>query len=104
MDNNETTNNSFIDKMNEMPPEFIIALENYRELHFNDVLYYLFKILGDKNDFFSMPQETQEVLMNLFMKLHNWGFYGGVNFTLDPGQEYKPQYLEEQQNQESDKK
>lgn len=83
---------TFKEQIEALPPEFLIALEKYKELHFQDTLAYIFLLLGSENDFFKLSEERQSELLELFISLHYWGFYGGVSFALDPDQEYEVKY------------
>lgn len=92
MENNVKTLN---DQLKELPDEFKLAMEEYREIHFLDVLKLINLAIGKENDFDLLSEEEKSKLIAIFSILHNYGFYAGVSFTLDPDQKYIPKYYKE---------
>ncbi len=78
----------FKEQIEELPEEFLIALEEYKEAHFVDTVAYALSLLGENNDFSKLSDQEKDGLLEIFRVLHHYGFYGGVSFTLDPDQEY----------------
>ena len=71
------------DQLKELPEEFIIEMEQQKNDRWIDVYNFIVK-------YFNIQKEIKEVedegfpLKDFFRKIHDFGFYGGVNFALDP--------------------
>lgn len=71
------------DQLKELPEEFVIEMEQQKKDRWADVYSFLIK-------YFDIQKEIDEVeeegfpLTDFFKKIHDMGFYGGVNFALDP--------------------
>jgi len=71
------------DQLKELPEEFIIEMEQQKNDRWLDVYNFIVK-------YFNIEKEIKEVedegfpLKDFFRKIHDFGFYGGVNFALDP--------------------
>ena len=72
-----------LEQLKELPEEFVIEMEHQKHARWNDVYNFIIK-------FFKCEDEINEVedegfpLKDFFKKIHDMGFYGGVNFALDP--------------------
>lgn len=86
---------TFKDQIEELPPEFALYMEEYREEHFTDLIKLVTKEFDLIKEFEQMTLEEQNKVIELFKTFHNFGFYGGVSYTLDPQQRYIPKYLED---------
>ena len=80
----------FKEQLEEFGPEFAIAMEKYRETHFGDMFRFLVHSFKLEKELKSMNNNEQEEFINMCKMMHNFGFYGGVSFTLDPDVEYEP--------------
>lgn len=83
---------SFKEQLEELPPEFTLFMEEYREDHFSDLIKYVVDIFDLKNEFENMTVEEQNKTIELFKVFHNFGFYGGVAYAIDPQQKYNKKY------------
>lgn len=83
---------TFKEQLEELPPEFTLFMEEYREDHFKDLIKYVINVFELEKEFKNMTTEEQNKTIELFKVFHNFGFYGGVAYTLDPQQKYQPKY------------
>lgn len=71
------------EQLKELPEEFILEMERQKADRWVDVYDFIIK-------YFNCEDEVEEVeaqgfpLKDFFKKIHDFGFYGGVNFALDP--------------------
>jgi len=71
------------EQLKELPEEFVVEMEQQKKDRWIDVYNYLIK-------YFDIQEEIDEVesegfpLKDFFKKIHDMGFYGGINFALDP--------------------
>ena len=71
------------DQLKQLPSEFIVEMEQQKKDRWEDVYRYLI-------DYFNIEKDIKEAedqgfpLKDFFRKIHDMGFYGGVNFALDP--------------------
>lgn len=86
---------SFKEQIEELPPEFALYMEEYREEHFTDLIKLITKTFNLIEEFEKMTIEEQNRVIEIFKAFHNFGFYGGVSYTLDPQQKYIPKHLED---------
>jgi len=80
----------FKEQLESLGPEFGAAMEKYREGHFGDMFRYIVHIYSLENEIGRMTPDEQQQFIDICKILHNFGFYGGVSFTLDPDKEYDP--------------
>lgn len=86
---------TFKEQIEELPPEFTLYMEEYREDHFKDLIRLAYKEFDLEKEFNLMTVEEQNKVVEVFKVFHNFGFYGGVSYTLDPQQRYVPKYSKE---------
>jgi len=84
-----TPNKLFKEQLEEIGPEFAIAMEKYRESHFGDIFRYLVYTFKLESELAKMNDQEQQQFIDMCKIMHNYGFYGGVSFTLDPDKEYE---------------
>lgn len=71
------------EQLKELPEEFVIEMEQQKKDRWEDVYKFIVK-------YFNIQSEIDEVenegfpLKDFFKKIHDFGFYGGINFALDP--------------------
>lgn len=72
-----------IEQLKQLPEEFVIEMERQKHDRWIDTYNFLIK-------YFNCEHEINEVeaegfpIKDLFRKIHDIGFYGGINFALDP--------------------
>ena len=75
------------DQLKQLPSEFIVEMEKQKKDRWEDVFNYLV-------DYFEISEDIKKAeadgfpLIDFFRKIHDMGFYGGVNFALDPQEGY----------------
>ena len=75
------------DQLKQLPSEFIVEMEKQKKDRWEDVFNYLV-------DYFEISKDIKKAeadgfpLIDFFRKIHDMGFYGGVNFALDPQEGY----------------
>lgn len=79
----------FKQQLESLPGEFTMALEEYREAHYHYILNLLLHYYKLDEYIPTLPIEDQQGLFTLFESLHNYGFFGGVSFTLNPDVKFK---------------
>jgi len=72
------------EQLKEFPEEFTLAMEKAKELQFGNVVDYAIEVFDLKNDIDSMTDDDFRSLVIFLRQIYNFGFYGGVSFTLDP--------------------
>lgn len=80
----KSDNSIFKQQLESLPGEFTMALEEYRESHYHYILNTILKQYKLDEYIKTLPIQDQQGLFNLFESLHNFGFFGGVSFTLNP--------------------
>ncbi len=76
------------DQLKELPEEFILEMENQKRDRWIDVYDFLI-------NYFNCKDEIEEVenqgfpIKDFLKKIHDMGFYGGINFALDPQEPYE---------------
>jgi len=72
-----------MDQLKELPEEFIVEMERQKKDRWIDVYNFILK-------YFNCEKEINEIIaegldFKDFLKtIHDMGFYGGINFALDP--------------------
>lgn len=84
---------TFDEQLAELPPEFAIFMEQYREDHFMDLINLIDKEFNLSEELKEMTVDEQNKIVEIFKVFHNFGFYGGVSYTLDPQQRYIQKYV-----------
>lgn len=72
------------EQLKEFPEEFTLAMEKAKELQFGDVVNYALEVFDLKDDVKNMSEDDFSSLVIFLRQVYNFGFYGGVSFTLDP--------------------
>lgn len=91
----ENDRKSFKQQLEELPPEFTLFMEEYREDHFKDLIKLVTNEFDLLKEFEQMTTEEQNKVIEIFKVFHNFGFYGGVSYTLDPQQRYVSKFIED---------
>ena len=71
------------EQLKQLPPEFTVEMEKQKNDRWEDVFNYLIEYFDIKEDIQKTEAEGFP-LIDFFRKIHDMGFYGGVNFALDP--------------------
>ena len=80
------------EQLKELPEEFLIEMERQKNDRWKDVYEFV-------KQYFNCEAEIEEVeeegfpIKKFFKHIHDMGFYGGVNFALDPQEEYIPKHV-----------
>ncbi len=75
------------EQLKELPEEFVIEMEQQKKDRWVDCYNFIVS-------YFNIQDEIDEVenegfpLKDFFKKIHDFGFYGGINFALDPQEPY----------------
>ena len=75
------------EQLKELPEEFVIEMEQQKKDRWVDCYNFIVS-------YFDIQDEIDEVehegfpLKDFFKKIHDFGFYGGINFALDPQEPY----------------
>jgi len=75
---------TFQQQLESLPGEFTMALDEYRETQYHYILNIILEKYGLVEYIQSLPISDQQALFDIFESLHNFGFFGGVSFTLNP--------------------
>lgn len=78
------------DQLSGLPDEFFDEMEKQKSERWKDVFIYLtskFKCIEEIKEMHNSGTPIIDFLRNFY----DMGFYSGVNFTLDPQEEYKEQ-------------
>lgn len=76
------------EQLKELPEEFVVEMEQQKKDRWIDVYNFIVT-------YFDCEEIIQEVedegfpLKDFFKKIHDMGFYGGINFALDPQEPYE---------------
>ena len=76
------------EQLKQLPPEFTVEMEKQKKDRWEDVFTYLVKYFKIEEDIKKTEAEGFP-LIDFFKKIHDMGFYGGVNFALDPQSPYE---------------
>jgi hypothetical protein len=76
------------DQLKELPEEFVLEMERQKTARWIDVYNFLIKYFNCKNEIEEVEAEGFP-LKDFFKKIHDMGFYGGINFALDPQEPYE---------------
>ena len=79
------------EQLKALPPEFTVEMENQKKNRWEDVYAYLIKYFHIEEDI-RKTEEEGFPLKDFFKKIHDMGFYGGINFALDPQESYERKY------------
>lgn len=75
------------EQLKELPEEFIIEMERQKNDRWVDVYDFVKKYFNCE-DAIEETENNGFPLEKFFKTIHDLGFYGGVNFALDPQEEY----------------
>ena len=76
------------EQLKDLPEEFVVEMEQQKKDRWIDVYNFIVT-------YFDCEEIIQEVedegfpLKDFFKKIHDMGFYGGINFALDPQEPYE---------------
>lgn len=84
-------NESFSSQLSKLPSEFSLEMEKQKQDRFEDVLKTLVKVYNIEDEFDKSNETERNNLISIFKAFHDFGFYGGVSFTLDPDIKYNKQ-------------
>ena len=88
------------DKLKEFPDEFTLIMERAKELQFPNIVDWGLKIFGVEDDAKQMSDKEFKSFILFLRQIYNFGFYAGVNFTLDP-EDYIKTYTIEDNKEET---
>ena len=94
---NQNQRKTFKELIEQFPPEFRLLSEQFCEKHMVDTINMISDFI-DSNDKYNisisnMDKAERDLFFSVLEIAHNWGFYGGMEFTLAPDQEYKQKNL-----------
>lgn len=72
------------DQLKQYPEEFTLALEYAKNLQCESVIAAVLKKYGIIDEFDNMDKENKVTMAMFLRNIFIYGFYSGVNFTLDP--------------------
>ena len=79
--------NNISDQLKRLPEEFVTEMELQKEERWNDVYEFVIDYFNCRNEI--TKAEREGFPFKPFLKMiHDMGFYGGVNFALDPAEPY----------------
>lgn len=93
--NSENQRKSFKELIEQFPPEFRLLAEQYCEKHMIDTVNMINNFIESDNGYNinDMEESSRNLFFSILEIAHNWGFYGGMEFTLAPDQEYNPRNI-----------
>ena len=74
---------NILEQLKELPDEFILEMEQQKTDRWEDVYEFVVKQY-DCEDEIQQIEASGGNIRNFFKCFHDLGFYGGVNFALDP--------------------
>ena len=75
------------DQLKQLPSEFIVEMENQKKERWIDVYNYIIDYFGIGKDIMELNESGFD-FVDFMKKIHDLGFYGGINFALDPQETY----------------
>ena len=75
------------DQLKELPEEFIVEMEQQKADRWVDVYDFIKKYFNCE-EVIAETEAEGFPLEDFFKRIHDFGFYGGVNFALDPQEPY----------------
>ena len=81
----------FAKQLYNMPEEFIIEMEEQKKARWHDIYEFMVR-------YFNCREEIEEAendgapIKDFLKKIHDFAFYGGINFALDPQIPYEKKY------------
>ena len=79
------------DQLKELPEEFVVEMEQQKNDRWHDVYNFIIKKFNCEYEIEEI--ESQGFNFENFLKcFHDMGFYGGINFALDPQEQYTRKY------------
>lgn len=72
------------DNLKRFPSEFALVMEEAKEKQLVKVISFALKEFELQDDVKSMTDQDQSSLARFLRQIYEFGFYSGVNFTLDP--------------------
>ena len=76
--------NNLGEKLKELPPEFTMAIEEAKDKNFESSLQYILNKLDIVDSFNELDDETKSDFIEFLKLMYMFGFYSGVDFTLQP--------------------
>lgn len=76
------------EQLKELPEEFVVEMEQQKKDRWIDVYDFIVTYF-DCEDIIQEVEDEGFPLKDFFKKIHDMGFYGGVNFALDPQEPYE---------------
>ena len=76
--------NNLGEKLKELPPEFTMAIEEAKDKNFESSLQYILNKLDIVDGFNELDDETKSDFIEFLKLIYMFGFYSGVDFTLQP--------------------
>ena len=82
---------NILDQLKELPNEFTVEMEHQKTERWEDAYEFVVSQFNCENEIEDI--ERQGFNFRNFLKcFHDLGFYGGVNFALDPQEQYIRKY------------
>lgn len=75
------------DQLKQLPPEFTVEMENQKKERWIDVYNYIIDYFDIGKDIAELNEQGFD-FVDFLKKIHDMGFYGGINFALDPQENY----------------
>lgn len=93
---------TFQQQLESLPGEFTMALDEYRETQYHFILDVILAKYGLAEAIQNMEIDDQQALFDIFESFHNFGFFGGVSFTLNPDVKFGEVLKENQELQDNE--
>ena len=82
---------NILEQLKELPEEFTVEMEQQKTDRWEDAYEFVVKQFNCEDEIENI--ERQGFRFKNFLKcIHDLGFYGGVNFALDPQEQYIRKY------------
>lgn len=83
----EIKKRSLDEKIQELPKEFLLFGEQYKDKHFEKTLDLVNKVL-ENGGINTLEEKYKNGFITLFRMIHAWGFYAGMDYTIAPWEKY----------------
>ncbi len=75
------------EQLKQLPEEFVVEMEQQKKDRWVDVYNFIISCFDIEKDIEEL-EESGIPMKDFLKKIHDFGFYGGVNFALDPQEQY----------------
>jgi len=76
------------EQLKQLPGEFVVEMEKQKTDRWEDVYQFILEYF-DLSEAMKEAEKENIELRDFLKKIHDFGFYGGVNFALDPQSPYE---------------